>query len=291
MVIGAPKSGTTSLFYYLHQHPDIYLPTKKELHYFSYPFIEQQVKGPGDVVILPGLCANLDSYLVHYQDVKNQQRIGEVSPSYLYYDESRHQIKAELGAETKIIAILRDPVQKAYSQYMHLVRDQRETESFTRGLELEPQRAAAGWSDLWLYASSSLYSKHLEKYFETFGRKQILVLIFEDFMLDPPAAMKIIFNFLELDSGVFIDTEQIYNRTGESKSKGVSKFLNRPSSVKSFLKKLVPDKLRLQLRERIMRWNTGKKPTIEPAAETFLKQYFQKDVQNLSQLLGRSLPW
>lgn len=291
VVIGAPKSGTTSLFYYLHQHPDIYLPTKKELHYFSYPFIKQTLNGPGDDLVLAGLCVDLESYFSHYKAVKNQKRIGEVSPSYLLYDEARHNIKSELGDDVKIIAILRNPVQKAYSQYMHMVREQHETETFMRGLELEPQRAAAGWWDMWLYASSSRYASHLQKYYGTFKKEQILVLIFEDFMLDAPAAMKVVFKFLGLDDTVFIDTEQIYNRTGESKVKEISTFLNHPSSIKSFFKKIIPDKIRLQFREQIMRWNTGKKPAIDPRAEAFLNQYFKEDIQAVSDLLGRKLPW
>ena len=67
VVIGAPKSGTTSLFHYLKQHPDVYLPVRKELHYFSYRLLAENVSGPLDDVVLPSLCATEDAYRAHYQ--------------------------------------------------------------------------------------------------------------------------------------------------------------------------------------------------------------------------------
>ena len=151
IVIGAPKSGTTSLFYYLGQHPDIYLPVRKELHFFSYEELSKRNHGPGDAEIVGNLCATYEQYVAHYRDVKTERAIGEVSPSYLYYSASAERIYSMLGS-IKIIAILRNPIDKAYSQYMHLKRDGREDLDFTHALREECRRQGMGWSDIWYYA-------------------------------------------------------------------------------------------------------------------------------------------
>ena len=136
VVAGVPKSGTTSLYFYLRQHPAIYLPSKKELHYFSYPYLASNTGGPGDADILKSLCASRHSYEDHYQFSGNKKAVGEISPSYFYYSGSADRIRRALG-NVKIILMLRNPVDKAYSQYMHQVRNNLETLSFEAALTLK----------------------------------------------------------------------------------------------------------------------------------------------------------
>ena len=114
VIIGAPRSGTTSLFFYVKQHPDIFLPVRKELHYFSYDLLKENVDGPGDQGALASLCATREEYEAHYASVRAEKVIGEVSPSYLYFSQVSERIRSELG-EVKIIALLRNPVDKAFS--------------------------------------------------------------------------------------------------------------------------------------------------------------------------------
>ncbi|HZA66279.1 MAG TPA: hypothetical protein VE592_04975, partial [Geminicoccaceae bacterium] len=129
VVAGAAKCGTTSLFHYLKQHPDVFLPAQKELHYFAYDHLSRNSGGPGGARSLDFACATREAYEAHYRAAGSQVAIGEVSPSYFYFDEVSERIETELCAP-KIVIILRDPIEKAYSQYMHLVRDNRETLPF-----------------------------------------------------------------------------------------------------------------------------------------------------------------
>ena len=144
IVIGAPKSGTTSLYHYLLQHPDIYLPEKKELHFFSHELLRLNANGPGDLNALKHICTNLQDYFSYFSAVNNESIVAEVSPSYLYYAQVSDPIYSSLGS-IKIIVLLRNPIHKAFSQYMHLKRVNREKLSFFEALQVEEKRIQNGW--------------------------------------------------------------------------------------------------------------------------------------------------
>lgn len=289
VVIGAPKSGTTSLYFYLKQHFDIFLPVRKELHYFSSEFIRETANGPGDAHAVRDLCGTLEEYSNHYEGVSAESAIGDISPSYLYYDFVAPIIKSTLS-NPKIIVILRNPIEKAYSQYMHLRRDQREVLSFEDALEAEPSRSASGWSDMWRYVESSLYAARVEKYIEIFGRKNVRVVFFEDLASDAHSVVEEIIDFLSL-ARVDINTNEVFNRSGSVRSKALSKFFDRPSPIKSFAKTIIPESMRIRMRLKILDVNTKNKVDMSDDARASLRQIFSDDVKRLEILLSRRLPW
>jgi len=292
VVIGAPKSGTTSLFYYLRQHPDIFLPVKKELHYYSYSEIESHAEGPGDHFTIDSLCATRDDYLKNYRSVKKEIAIGEISPSYLYYAEGvAAKIKKELSPSVKIIMILRNPIDKAYSQYMHLVRDQRETLPFYDALLVESEREDNNWGDIWLYANSSLYAKKVKHYLSIFDKKNVKILFFDEFIENPNVVLKSIFQFLGVDSKIKCNTQTIYNRTGNSKSKLISNFFNGPNLLKSILKMVIPERVRIPIRLFLLNLNTGKKRDMDSTAKEYLSNFFYSDIRELENFLNIKTGW
>lgn len=290
VIIGAPKSGTTSLFYYLKQHPDIFLPVRKELHYFSYGLLAENAKGPGDANTLKSLCATKEQYREHYAGAKNQKAVGEASPSYLYYSEVAEKIHAELDAP-KIIAILRNPVEKAFSQYSHLIRDQRENLIFFEALKAENERRRAGWSDFWRYAESSLYSERIGRYLSLFGKEKVKVLLFDDLVSDPDSVMTRLFEFLEVRDDVRCNTGTVYNPSGDSKSKLISNFFTKPNTLKNWAKRIIPESMRIRMRLRILSLNTKKKRQIDDKSRKYLLEYFRKDILALEELLDRKTNW
>jgi len=290
VVIGAPKCGTTSLFYYLKQHPDIYLPVRKELHYFSFPLLEAHSKGPRDKETLSALCASWEEYKHHYLDVRNESAVGEVSPSYLFYAEVGERIKSRLG-NVRIIAILRDPIEKAFSQYMHMVRDRRETLTFHDALMAESERKARGWGDIWLYAESSLYADKLKRYFSIFGRKNVRVILFEELANQPVKVMADLYEFLGVSADFACDTSKAYNRSGNPRLDTLSKFMASPSLVKSLMKRTIPERIRIPMRLTLMNWNTGEKDDMDDRSREYLKRYFQDDIVRLGRMLGREMNW
>lgn len=289
IVVGAPRCGTTSIFQYLRQHPEIYLPVRKELHYFSYLSLEKNSSGPGDKGVLETLCKDIDQYRTHYQDVKMEKIVGEVSPSYLYYSNVGEKIQRELG-QVKIIVSLRNPIEKAYSQYMHLVRLDLEPLDFYAALQAERERMNQHWGDIWRYAESSLYADRIEAYMQRFGRENVHITSLEKFASDPNGAISDIFTFLKVDPS-FVPDMRVYNRSGNPRFKMVGQFFARPNALKSMIKQIVPERIRVPLRLSILNWNSLEKDEMDANAKAFLIDYFKEDDQKLEALLGRPTPW
>ena len=289
LVIGAPKCGTTSLYFYLRDRADIFVPDRKELHYFTYEDLLASSDGPGDRGVLAGLCATRESYYEQFENAIQPVRL-DMSPSYLYFDYVAPRIKAELG-EVKILAMLRDPVEKAYSQYMHLVGELRETLSFDDALQAEVSRREQGWGDMWRYAESSLYSKRLKTYFEVFGAESVHVVLFEEFVKDSEHSVGQLLKFLGADASGEIKAEGQFNRSGAPRSKAVARLLTQDSPVKSAVKALLPERLRMSLRMQVQNANNREKEPMSESARRYLTDFFTEDVAATEKLLGRKLPW
>jgi len=290
VVIGAPKCGTTSLYYYLRQHPDIYLPERKELHYFSYEHMKRLVGGPGDAHILSTVCQNRGTYEQFYSAVRNEHAVGDISPSYFYFADVSERIKTELDSP-KIVILIRNPIQKAFSQYMHLIRDNRESLGFFDALLAEKQRIAQGWAALWRYAESSIYTPRIEKYLSVFGSNRVKIIRFEDLTTACYATLEDLFRFLEVDPSFRPDVSQTYNRSGKPRLRFVADFIAKPNVITSVARKLLPEATTTSLKNTLRRLNTGKKAEIEDSAQGYLRDYFEDDIAKLDALLQTRLDW
>jgi hypothetical protein len=290
VVVGAPKCGTTSLYHYLAQHPEVFLPRQKELHYFSFEELEHNSRGPGDEHVLRSACRSLDEYQGFYSDVGEARTVGEVTPSYLYYYQAAERMRDTLG-EARIVVALRDPIEKAFSQYMHLVRDNREPLSFAEGLAAEEQRTRDGWAALWRYAGSSLYAPGLRRYREVFGPERVKVILSEDLRRDPGATLAELFTFLGIDPSFRPDTDQVHHRSGRPRSRLLASAISKPGPLSSIARGLLSDGLRTRVRTWLQNANTGEKGEVDPASRALLRERFRDDVREVEELLGRELGW
>jgi hypothetical protein len=290
VVVGAPKCGTTSLYHYLRQHPQIYLPARKELHFFSSKEVLQLVGGPGDEVIRLHVCGSFAEYRSFYADVNAQPAVGAISPSYFYFPQTADRIKSLLG-RPRIIVMVRDPVEKAYSQYMHLVRDGRETLGFYDALMAERHRARQGWSDFWRYAESSLYTARIRRFMDVLGRDRVKVVVFEEFTQRPNEELRDLLSFLAVDPSFELRHEPPRNRSGVPRSRLVVQLVSKSSPIRLAVRQVLPPRLMALGSRLIRRLNTGKKPPMDERARAYLTNYFRDDVAALETLLGRELPW
>lgn len=289
VVVGAAKAGTTSLFRYLQQHPDVYLPARKELHYFTYDLLTETANGPGDKHALRDLIVTRDEYENQFASGGKKKSIGDISPSYLYYD-VQDKIKNELGL-IKIVVMLRNPIDAAYSHYTHLLGEHRETLGFYEAILAEESRREQGWGDMWHYTGTSLYSRNVAKYIDCFGVENVHVILFDDFVSDTQKVLKNLFIFLGIDDSVHIDVSKIYNRSGKPRSKFLANLMTTDNFLKRQIKKMLPNHLRMTLRLNIMDANTGMKPAIDKQSLEYLKQYFLKDIAAIEKILGRPTGW
>ena len=290
VVAGAAKCGTTSLFHYLKQHPDVFLPAQKELHYFAYDHLSRNSGGPGGARSLDFACATREAYEAHYRAAGSQVAIGEVSPSYFYFDEVSERIEAELCAP-KIVIILRDPIEKAYSQYMHLVRDNRETLPFFEALMAEQDRIADGWPALWRYAESSVYARRITKYLDVFGQDRVKILVFEELSENPALVLDALFGFLGLAPQDAIDTARVYNRSGQPRSRMLADFVTKRNPFTTAARRWLPEDLRDRVKNAMLNLNTGRKQAIDDRSRAYLQAFFADDVAALERILGRRFGW
>ena len=288
LIIGAAKSGTTALHSYLRQHPDVYMPEKKELSYFSHSITAPAI----NKLYLEEEIKSLEEYICYFSDATTEKAIGEASPMYLYFEIASVRINS-LIPDCKIIAILRNPIERAYSAYLHAVRDWREpAKDFYEALDLEKNRINEGWSILYHYVNAGLYSHQLERYYEIFPSEKILVLLYDDLLSDPKMVFNDIFSFLGVDQNFFPDTAHHPNVSGKIKSQNFHSFMERffiyDNPIKAISRIIIPKKIR-QTAMSSLRSINMEKQKIPDEFRQFLRPKFLNEINSLQQILGRDL--
>ena len=288
-VVGAARAGTTSINRYLSQHPEIFIPPGKEMHFFAAEHFP--CTGPGDEGMNSLVVRDEKQYAQLFARVAGEKAVGETSPFYLCLPGTAERI-ARAVPDAKIIIILREPADRAYSAYMHLVREGRETLSFEEGLSREAERKQQGFEPMWWYKELSLYYSQVKRYLEVFGPEQVKVLVYEEFYADPGQGLRDVFAFLGVREDAIIDTTLRYNPAGEVKSRRLYTFLTRfirnPSPLEKRIKSLVPRQLRrVWATKAVGRLVRPVPMDLQLLAQ--LKPYFAEDVARLADLLQRDL--
>jgi hypothetical protein len=250
-VVGAPKAGTTAVYHWLRSHPDVFLPSVKEPSYFAYAGSSAIPKnGPYDPDYVRQITVNRDSYAELY-DAAGTRLTGDISPVYLLDEYVAGRI-AMARPDARIIILLRDPVERAFSQFMHHVRDSFEPcETFEEALEQEEKRFIDGWSPGHCYATHGHYLSQIEKYFAVFPKEQILVLEYQDLQDAPEHCWRQICEHLRIEPIVLVRNERV-NSTRDlvdvSGRPRLERRLKHPGPAQALLKRLMPPRLRAKLR-------------------------------------------
>jgi hypothetical protein len=201
-VIGAPKAGTTALHAALAQHPGLYLSPVKEPKFFlcngSRPR-RRDHRGPGDAHSRREWVWRRDRYEHLFAAAAGAVPRGESTPFYLYRRDAHEALHAAVP-HARLVAVLRDPVDRAYSNWMHLRSDGLEPEAdFLRALDAEPQRVRRGWAPFWHYRGMGLYGEQLLDLFRLFPREQVHVLRYRELVDTPAQALAAVYAFLGVD--------------------------------------------------------------------------------------------
>jgi hypothetical protein len=167
LVIGSEKCGTTWLYFCLKEHPEIFMPFIKEIHYFDKYY-----------------DSGNEWYERYFRSWSGQKAIGEVNPGYLYGERTAERIWRDLP-EAQLIVVCRNPIERAYSRYKHSVEK--------NGLDKSFEEMLSG-NDLWI--EKGRYHSHLQRYLSHFPSHQILVLVYEDLIVDPVGQLRKLFRFI-----------------------------------------------------------------------------------------------
>jgi hypothetical protein len=289
LLIGAAKSGTTALYTYIKQHPEVFMATPKELRFFSY-------QGPYPVDLnqdyIHAGVTTLEDYEHHFDKVKAERIIGEASPMYLYYKDTAKRIQ-QVIPDVKMLAILRNPVDRAFSAYTHALRDWKEdSKTFEEALAKERERIDAGWDILWHYTKAGFYYKQLVPYFDIFNPDQIKVVLYDDLVADPHGLLQNIFGFLAVDKGFSPNTSRQPNISGFPKSTGFHEFMRRvfieDNIIKRISRKIFPKSLRQKLMVNLREANLEKRSMPEKIKKDLIDMFYD-DMIELEKLINRDL--
>jgi len=275
-IVGAPRSGTTSLYENLKQIPGIYLSTIKEPEYFS-PNCSKRNK------IIP--IVDKKKYLNLFEDVNDELVIGEASTSYLEDPDSPKLIH-EVVPNARIIVSLRNPIERAYSHYFLHRRGNIEKQSFHEAIKKILKIYDPLASNHYLHAG--LYSKQLLRYINTFGKKNIKILIFEEFIKNKRKGIQDVLSFLDIKfNHDDLDYEKFHSFE-LPKGKIATKILHS-NKIKKIAGRLIPTDNRQILKEKLLM--SKEKPQMMDEDRKILMDFFKEDVKDLKNILGRDLPW
>jgi len=286
LIIGAQKAGTSSLYYYLKQHPQIYMSPLKEPHFFTYEgakLEESFAKAERNESF--AIINNIEDYQKLFQGAPESSLKGEASPSYIYAPQAAERIKHYIP-DIKLIAILRHPAERAYSNFLHAIsHNQEPLKDFRRALQEEETRIRNSSGFLWHYKSKGFYYKQLSHYLELFDRSQIKVCLYEDLKTNPAKVIKELFEFLEVDSSFEPDVSRKYNVSVVPKNKVLNDLLDNLKPVKPVIKTLLPDGIRHYVRSKFF----DTPPPISPEMRKQLIEEYREDILQMQELLGREL--
>ncbi len=288
LVIGAARSGTTALVRSLEQHPDIVFTEPKETHFFAHPNQELDYQGPGDSETVNTRGVTNAEKLERQFAAATQRILGEGSVETLFWpDVAVPTIKAFADPKVKLVAILREPADRAYSAFLYLRGRGFEThERFEDGLEAEAERRASNFQHMWSYRAQSAYETQLPAFIEPFGDR-LHVMIFEEFRTDPATELSRLCDFLDIDGHHDLVLGRDVNRGGEPTSHGYLKMIKaiqRSALLRNVADKAVPEAFRERVRNAKLQ-----RPEADPATMAALYDEFAPTRSFVEAHLGRSV--
>ncbi len=297
IIIGAPKTGTTSLHYYLSQHPDIFMSDDKEPHYFCTDLHEEN----DDFFKFNKYFRyrSEEKYLSIFQDAEKEHVVGEASTTYIYSKVAAKNIHS-FDPSTKIIAIIRDPLDLAYSWYNYLKFLTHETAvSFEVALELEASRKADSSKipDCVLYPTSIFYSEvvdfknNLKRFTDLFPKDQCKFILYDDLKNDVAAVYKEVLEFLKVDPSFEADYS-MKNVSGGARFKGVKEKVDNISFA--FRQKFYQYRNTVVLKKAKEAYNTvfvkeGEKTSLSEKERREAQKWFKNQVEETGKMLGEDL--
>lgn len=275
-LVGASKSGTSTLYELLNRHPDIYMPEIKELHYFTHEEVLKTYYKPVLVV------TNEEEYKNQFKEASTYSVAGDCTPNYLFYSGTAKKIK-DFHSDAKIIIILRDPTDRAISHYFMDLNLGFHDIPLKKVISKESQHAMYREQ----YIGNSLYYKNVQEYLNVHSEKNVLVLDFEELKESPDTLIKKIYQFLGVHEHHSIDHSQKHNTYG----KPIFNFykMKRDSVLLTKLVHLIPIQIK-SLVKKLLTNNKVEKPNFLKE-RVLLKERFASDVKNLSTIVPWTKKW
>jgi hypothetical protein len=282
ITIGAAKAGTTALYWYLAEHPQIFMSPMKETNFFAYGLDERGELLYGDPDHHHFRIRTWAEYEALFADARDEIAVGEISPIYLECPQAAARIHDRLP-QAQIVCGLRDPVDRAYSDYQMYLR--------RKGRRLDPVRDMTPSSE-WARPDShwmtiGRYHEMLARYYDAFPRERIHVFVFDDLKRDTLGVVRELYGFVGVDPEFRPNLETPHNVGGMPASRGLERLLTS-HRLQSLLEPVIPRGLADRVR-RIRTRNLRRAPELSPDLRAELIERFRDDIGRTSELIGRDL--
>lgn len=290
LVVGGAKCATTALFYYITQHPDVYVPKIKECRFFSN--IGNRVHSPFTQEAVVDITRSWDEYQSLFKDVPEKFK-GDVSPDYLYYyHESINNITTMLGTDVKVIIMLRDPIERAFSNYWHLRREKLTELSFDNYIRVEDDFYEP---DTWwgfFMKKPSIYSEAIAAYIQAFP--SVKLVYFEDFVVNPVKVSFEILNFIGTTGAVDLKSPSFTNKSGKDRLAWLSFLIKNEwrgkRGIMKFAQFFIGEAKLHDLLISTLEKNYEQQ-TMSSEARNYLEEYYFHDTLKIESTLGKEVPW
>ncbi|MBN2682085.1 MAG: sulfotransferase [Bacteroidales bacterium] len=299
-VVGAAKAGTTSLYYYLNQHPEIYLSPLKEPNFFSTDINPElfsdtyrknnqlDYKKYFSVKPLNKLQLSFvreeEYYNLLFEDAKEEKIIGECSTSYLFSNEAAGNI-FEYNPKAKILITIRNPIERAYSHYLMALRYGYTSLNFNEAINKDINAIKKGWGISELFIELGQYSQQISRYYEVFGKENVLVLLFEELKNNLEGSLGKTFEFLNV-KGYTVKNSEVQNSAKVPRFRTLNKFFVH-SGIKNLSTKMLPSGSKEKLKSALYK-NAGKME-MKKEDRDFLLRIFETEIKETSVLINKDL--
>jgi hypothetical protein len=295
LVVGAPKAGTTSLYHYLAQHPAIYMSPVKEPAYFAADLFERKQQlgiaepDPAQLRVYldgpmterrSGVISDWDQYLKLFKNVTDETAIGEVSGNYLGSSRAPAAIRNAIP-HARIIMMLRDPVERLFSQHAEAVGRGDAHLEFLPWVE-EQQAQEAAWQPTLGPVWNGFYARHLARYFEYFPRRQVRIHLYEDYSATPLTVLRDMFTFLDVDPHYSVDVSHRHNVTRQPR---FVRFAAAGGVLRARLRNALPQRLMWGLRNVSLR----RPRRITRRERAHVLELYETDIRELERMLNLDL--
>lgn len=287
IIVGVQKSGTTSIYSYLDQHPQIYLSPVKEPHFLERDWENYYLQGKARN---PKRIDTFEKYEALFEGVTNEIAIGEASLNCLFHhDESIPQI-LKYVPETQIIIILRNPAERAYSDYLMHMRDAINSDGTVPFSYIIKERFDRSY-----ITQKGFYSDGVKHFRDVFGTERVHIFLYDDLRKDTGKFLKDIYRAIKVDTEFEADFSKRAQTAQVPKNKTVNRILNTKnpirSTVASGLRRVMPLNIRQQIRSSIVSLNSSDKSAapFSPDDRSALVQLYREDILRLQDLLQRDL--
>lgn len=276
LIIGTQKAGTTSLYNYIDEHPQIFVPQVKEIQYF----VDDRFYKQGPDYLAP-----------FYKGSESAKAIGMAYVHMLPFEDCPKRVK-EFNPNMKLIVMLRDPVKRAYSAYNFAAKNgwEKKDVNFLETLNLEPARLNGNYTERYelAYFHNGLYHKHLSNWAKVFPKENMLILKDSELRHNREETLKRVFDFLGVDQNAKVDFEVEHNKAGGIKNPALQKvLLDKEAGWKRTLGSVVPKPVKVAIRSKVikpmMEWNQKEELSrpITPQEKSTIAPYFTEDLDAL----------